>query len=176
MTRLVTYVLAGLFGGQTNAGVSAALRLVYLAAKPKWQSRVKEEVDAAVRANRKSKEQTETEVLASLTLTEWEGSFPAIEMCSRETIRHHLAGVGFRRNMSNEPIPSDTGEVIPPGAVALLSIDDTHFDSGTYPDPEEWDPSRFEPETQGKALPLPFHGWEAGMHPCCKCHSVKQMI
>jgi len=174
MTRLVAFVLAGLFGGQTNTGVSAAMLLVFLAASPKWQSRVRKEVDAAVRANRKSKEQTDTEVLASMTLTEWEVSFPTIEMCSRETIRHHLVGVGFRRNVSNESVPLDTGEVIPPGAVVLLSIDDTHFDPEFYPDPEKWDPSRFEPEMQEKAPSLPFAGWGAGKHPCCKSISLRR--
>lgn len=115
---------------------------------------------------RQSPEQTAAEVLSTLSLNEWEASFPMIDMCQRETIRHHMTGTAFRKNVGNDLPIGKTGEVIPAGSFAVYHLDDMHFNKEYYPEPEKWNPGRFIPEYEGTAPPLPYVGWGTGRHPC----------
>lgn len=42
-----------------------------------------------------------------------------------------------------------------------------HLDPSIYPDPEQWDPSRYFPErAEDKKAPYAHTGWGVGRHPC----------
>src|SRR4051812_12828333 len=96
----------------------------YLAADPEWYSIVQNEVDGAVARFRTSPSQTPGEVLGSMTLEDWESSFPMIDLCLRECIRFQLVGTAFRRNVSGKPVPiGKSGEVVPADAFAVYLLD-----------------------------------------------------
>lgn len=112
-----------MFAGQLNSGINAAYELCWLASTPEWYGRLQEEVDGVVEAHRRSPEQSAAEVLSTLSLNEWETSFPMIDICQRETIRHQLVGTAFRKNASNIDIPiGKTGEIIPKGSFAVRTL------------------------------------------------------
>jgi len=165
--KVISLVLGSLFAGQLNSGINAAYELCWLAATPEWYERVQKEVDGVVEAHRRSPEQSPTEVLSTLSLKEWEASFPMIEVCQRETIRHQMTGTAFRKNVGNTDVPiGKTGEIVPKGSFAVYHLDDLHFNPEYYPEPERWNPGRFLPEQEGTGAPLPFVGWGTGRHPC----------
>ena len=188
LTTRTQFILGSLFAGQLNSGINAALELCWLASTPEWYRKLQEEVDGVVAAHRQSPEQSAAEVLSTLSLQEWESSFPMIDICQRETIRHQMVGTAFRKNASNIDIPiGKTGEIIPKGSFAVhiilvlkchkrqitdnsplqvYHLDDLHFNPEYYPEPERWDPGRYLPEHEGKSPPLPFVGWGTGRHPC----------
>jgi sterol 14-demethylase len=174
-----------LFAGQLNSGINAAYDLCWLASTPEWYRGLQEEVDGVVAAHRQSPEQSAVEVLSTLSLSEWETSFPMIDICQRETIRHQMTGTAFRKNTSNIDIPiGKTGQIVPKGSFAVCTrlgrnrpvtddlplqtylVDDLHFNPEYYPEPERWDPGRYLPEHEGRSPPLPFVGWGTGRHPC----------
>ncbi|KAK5657428.1 hypothetical protein OQA88_3000 [Cercophora sp. LCS_1] len=164
--KVISLVLGSLFAGQLNSGINAAYELCWLAITPEWYQRVQEEVDGVVGKHRQSPEQSAAEVLSTLTLREWEASFPTIDMCQRETIRHHMTGTAFRKNVGDDLPIGKTGEIIPKGSFAVYHLDDLHFNPEYYPEPEKWNPGRFLPEYEGTSPPLPFVGWGTGRHPC----------
>lgn len=117
------FILGSLFAGQLNSGINAALELCWLGSTPEWYQRLQKEVDGVVAAHRRSPEQSAVEVLSTLSLNDWETSFPMIEICQRETIRHQMVGTAFRKNISNMDIPiGKTGEIVPKGSFAVCTL------------------------------------------------------
>lgn len=125
-------------------------------------------MDAALRKHRASPHQTPAEVLAGLSLDDWEAEFPLIDLALRETIRFQLVGTAFRKNISGRDVPiGSSGEVVPADGFALYLIDDVHFNPEVYTDPCEWDPGRFLPgRAEDKKVPFGYVGWGVGRHPC----------
>lgn len=125
-------------------------------------------MDAALAKHRKSASQTPAEVLATLSLDDWESEFPLIDLALRETIRFQLVGTAFRKNISGKDVPiGKSGEVVPRDGFALYLIDDVHFDPAVYTNPSDWDPGRFLPErAEDKKVPFGYLGWGVGRHPC----------
>lgn len=163
------FIVAGIFAGLLNSGINAAWLLAFLANNPEWYRRVQAEVDASVAKHRKSPSQTPSEVLATLTLDDWESEFPSIDLGLRESIRISMVGTAFRRNIGGGAVPigGGTGEIIPRDAVALYMPDEVHMDPAVYANPAEFDPGRFLPgRAEDKAVPLAYLGWGAGRHPC----------
>lgn len=97
----------------------------------------------------------------------WENDFPLADICLKETIRMHMVGAAFRQNTSAQDIPIDAEgrEVIPAGAYATFALGDVHYDPNIYPDPDEWDPSRFERGEDAKEK-YAYVGWGVARHPC----------
>lgn len=126
------------------------------------------EVDASVEKHRRSPSQTPGEVLATLTLDDWESDFPSIDLGLRESIRIVTVGIAFRRNVGDGEVPiAGTGEIIPRRGIALYMPDEVHMDPAVYADPAGFDPGRFLPgRAEDKAAPLAYLGWGAGRHPC----------
>ncbi|KAH8743848.1 cytochrome P450 6A1 [Diaporthe sp. PMI_573] len=168
IVRILTFVLRALFAGQINSGINTGWLLCYLATNPEWYARIQGEVDAALRKHRTSPNQTPAEVLATLSLDDWEAEFPLIDLALRETIRFQLVGTAFRKNISGRDVPiGSSGEVVPRDGFALYWIDDVHFNPEVYTNPNEWDPGRYLPErAEDKKVPFGYVGWGVGRHPC----------
>ncbi|KAH8756595.1 cytochrome P450 6A1 [Diaporthe sp. PMI_573] len=168
IVRILTFVLGALFAGQINSGINAGWLLCYLATNPEWYARIQGEVDAALKKHRTSPTQTPAEVLASLSLDDWEAEFPLIDLALRETIRFQLVGTAFRKNISGRDVPiGSSGEVVPKDGFALYWIDDVHFNPEVYTNANEWDPGRYLPErAEDKKVPFGYVGWGVGRHPC----------
>lgn len=117
---IVSVVVASLFAGLVNTGMAAAWLLCFLAENPEWLAAVRSEVKTAVERHRTGPAQEPADVLAGLSLEDWEAEFPLIDMCFRETIRLVMTGCAFRKNNSGRDVEiGASGEVIPNGAFAL---------------------------------------------------------
>lgn len=141
---------------------------VYLACNAEWYGIAQREVDSTVASHRTSSTQTSAEILATLTINEWETEFPMLDLCLRECIRLQLVGVGFRKNVSGRDLLlGKTGEAIPTDAAVIYLIDDIHMDCNVYTDPHRWDPGRYLPgRAEDKKQPLSWLGWGLGRNPC----------
>lgn len=161
------FILGSLFAGQLNSGITAAWFFVYLATNKTWYRRVQAEVDGVLARHRASPEQTVAQIFAALTVDEWEAEFPSIDLVLRECIRLQLVGTAFRRNVSDHDvvISKATNEIIPKDAFAMYLIDDVHMNPAIYPDPERFDPGRFE-RGEDKKAEFSYVGWGMGRHPC----------
>lgn len=100
-------------------------------------------------------------------MDDWESEFPSIDLALRECIRLQMVGTAFRRNISGRDvvISKTTGEIIPKDAFAMYLIDDVHMNPEIYPNPERFDPGRFERGEDKKAY-FGYVGWGVGRHPC----------
>lgn len=167
--QITGFVIGSLYAGLLNSGISAGSIVVELAQDAEWLDRVKREVDHVVaRHGADDGGQSAADVLDTLDIEAWETEFPIIDLCLRETIRLQLTGAAFRKNTSGANVPiGDRGEVIPPGAYAVYSIDDVHMNPDVYADPGRWDPGRYLPErAEDKKTPVAYLGWGYGRHPC----------
>ncbi len=142
---------------------------MFLTQNPEWMARLREEVDGVVAKHRTSPSQSCADVLGTLTIEEWEGEFPLIDLALRETIRFCLPGATFRKNMSGHEIPiGESGEVIPDGAYVIYLVEDCMF-GDWYTEKTKWNPSRyFEENAEDKKVPHAYMGWGSGRHPCRK--------
>jgi len=147
ITQIITFVLGALFAGQLNSGINAAWILVYLTSKPYWLDRVREEVKGVADRYCPDDSPPLKERLMQVPIEAWEGEFPIIDMCLRDSIRLQALGTTFRKNISGHDIPlNKQGEVIPSGAYVSLAVGDMHYDPKIYENPDEWDPARYLPE------------------------------
>ncbi|KAI1296336.1 cytochrome P450 6A1 [Xylaria venustula] len=167
LANIVGFEIGALFAGQLNSGINAGYLQLFLTQNPEWMARLREEVDGVVAKHRTSPSQSTADVLGGLTIEEWEGEFPLIDLALRETIRFCLPGATFRKNMSGHDIPiGDSGEVIPDGAYAIYLVEDSMF-GDWYSDKLKWNPSRyFEENAEDKKVPHAYMGWGSGRHPC----------
>ena len=105
----------------------------------------------------------------SLPIEAWEGEFPNIDMCLKDSIRLNLNGTAFRKNTSGKDILLNKNgtEVIPAGAFATFPVGDIHYNPEIYQNPNEWDPGRYLPErAEDKKKHLAWIGWGVARHPC----------
>ncbi len=126
------------------------------------------EVDGCIAHHRRSPVQSPGDVLAGLSLEEWEAEFPLVDLCLRESIRLQTVGTVFRKNLSGADVAIGTsGETVPRDAFAVYLLDEVHMDPSVYRDPARWDPGRYLPgRAEDKAAPLAYLGWGTGRHPC----------
>ncbi|MBE7180926.1 MAG: cytochrome P450 [Terriglobus roseus] len=169
MTELMTslqFIMGALFAGQVNSGVNAAWMLVYLANEPAWLNKVYEEMRTACAKSGADQSLPLVEQLSRLSMEQWEGGFPTIDHCLKETIRIQMQGTGFRRNMTGRDV--SLGDVtVPAGSVVAYLIDEAHMDPGIYAQPELWDPARYAAgRAEDRKQPMAWVGWGAGRHPC----------
>ncbi|XP_074596439.1 cytochrome P450 4c21-like [Brevipalpus obovatus] len=80
-----------------------------------------------------------------------------LDQCVRESLRIHPPVANMSR-MVDEDVDID-GQIIPKGALTSTFIYSIHHDEEIYPNPDRFDPSRFEPENFAKIPPgayIPF--------------------
>ncbi|KAI5365207.1 Putative cytochrome P450 [Septoria linicola] len=166
---IITFVLGALFAGQLNSGINASWILCYLANNAEWMSRVRKEVEEVADKYCANKDIPLKERLMEVPIEAWEGEFPMIDYCLKDTIRLQMFGTAFRKNLSNAEvvINKQTGEVIPPGYFAALGVGDIHWNPEIYTNPDEWDPARYLPDrAEDKKEVYAWMGWGLARHPC----------
>ncbi|KAJ4361124.1 uncharacterized protein N0V89_001693 [Didymosphaeria variabile] len=170
------FLINGLLAALLNSGINAAWVLCYLALNPQWKERVRAEVDGAILKHSTGPSQTPVDILAKLTLDEWESEFPVINMCLQESIRLQTVGTAFRKNVGDKAVKiGSTGEIVPKYGFVAFPVDDVHMNSEIYSDPMKFDPGRYAPDrAEDKKVPLAFVGWGSGRHPCCKSPNILQ--
>ena len=172
-------MLGALFAGQLNSGVNAAWILVYLANKPYWMERVRDEVNSVADRYAPDHKQALKERLMQVPAEAWEGEFSVIDMCLKDSIRLQLSGTAFRKNISGRDIPLDKAgtEVIPKDAYVTLAAGDVHYNPDIFENPNEWDPGRYMPDrAEDKKRQYGWFGWGVARHPCLGMRFAKLEI
>nr|XP_044634078.1 cytochrome P450 4F2-like [Equus asinus] len=86
-------------------------------------------------------------------------------MCIKESLRLHPPTVGISQRGTQDIVLPD-GRVIPKGIICLISIFGTHHNPSVWPNPEVYDPFRFDPENTKERSPLAFIPFSAGPRNC----------
>ncbi|XP_017194239.2 cytochrome P450 4F3 isoform X2 [Oryctolagus cuniculus] len=143
-----------MFEGHDTTASGLSWVLYNLAKHPEYQERCRQEVQELLR-DRELKE-IEWDDLAQL---------PFLTMCIKESLRLHPPVTVISRCCTQDVVLPD-GRVIPKGVICLISIFGTHHNPAVWPDPEVYDPSRFEPEKVKDRSPLAFIPFSAGPRNC----------
>nr|XP_051690391.1 cytochrome P450 4F2 isoform X2 [Oryctolagus cuniculus] len=139
-----------MFAGHDTTASGLSWVLYNLARHPEYQQRCRQEVQELLK-NRDA-EEIEWDDLAQL---------PFLTMCIKESLRlHPPVTVISRRCTQDVKLPD--GRVIPRGNVCVISIFGIHHNPAVWPDPEVYDPFRFDPENPQKRSPLAFIPFSAG--------------
>ncbi|XP_041486314.1 cytochrome P450 4F4 [Microtus oregoni] len=143
-----------MFEGHDTTASGLSWILYNLARHPEYQERCRQEVRELL----KNRESTEIE---------WDdlNQLPFLTMCIKESLRlHPPVTVIARRCTQDVGLPD--GRVIPKGVVCMISIFGTHHNPTVWPDPEVYDPFRFDPENIKDRSPLAFIPFSAGPMNC----------
>ncbi|OBS78162.1 hypothetical protein A6R68_19455 [Neotoma lepida] len=143
-----------MFEGHDTTASGLSWILYNLARHPEYQERCRQEVRELLR-NRKSPE-IEWDDLAQL---------PFLTMCIKESLRLHPPVTVISRCCTQDIVLPD-GRIIPKGVVCIINIFATHHNPTVWPDPEVYDPFRFDPENIKDRSPLAFIPFSAGPRNC----------
>ncbi|XP_008066841.1 phylloquinone omega-hydroxylase CYP4F11-like [Carlito syrichta] len=143
-----------MFEGHDTTASGLSWVLYHLARHPEHQERCRQEVRKLMR----DRETTEIgwEDLAQL---------PFLTMCIKESLRLHPPVPVVSRCCTQDIVLPD-GRVIPKGVTCLISIFGIHHNPEVWPDPEVYDPFRFDPENIKEMSPLAFIPFSAGPRNC----------
>ncbi|XP_076978076.1 cytochrome P450 4F3 isoform X2 [Tamandua tetradactyla] len=143
-----------MFGGHDTTASGLSWVLYNLAKHPECQERCRQEVQELLR-DRQS-EEIEWDDLAHL---------PFLTMCIKESLRLYPPVTIVSRCCTQDIVLPD-GRVIPKGVICLISIFGTHHNPSVWPNPEVYDPFRFDPENTQKRSPLAFIPFSVGPRNC----------
>lgn len=143
-----------MFAGHDTTASGLSWVLYNLAKHPEYQERCRQEVQELLR-DREPKE-IEWDELAQL---------PFLTMCIKESLRLHPPVPGISHCCAQDVVLPD-GRVIPKGNICVISIFGIHHNPSVWPDPEVYNPFRFDPESPQKRSPLAFIPFSAGPRNC----------
>ncbi|XP_045348316.1 cytochrome P450 4F2 isoform X1 [Leopardus geoffroyi] len=143
-----------MFGGHDTTASGLSWVLYNLAKHPEYQERCRQEVQELLR-DREPKE-IEWDDLAQL---------PFLTMCIKESLRLHPPVTVVSRCCTQDVVLPD-GRVIPKGVICLVSIFGIHHNPSVWPDPEVYNPFRFDPENIKERSSLAFIPFSAGPRNC----------
>ncbi|XP_036884538.1 cytochrome P450 4F3 isoform X1 [Sturnira hondurensis] len=143
-----------MFAGHDTTASGLSWVLYNLARHPEYQERCRQEVQQLL-GDREPKE-IEWDDLARL---------PFLTMCIKESLRLHPPVTLVSRCCTQDIMLPD-GRVIPKGVICLISVFGTHHNPSVWPDPEVYNPFRFDPETAQERSPLAFLPFSVGPRNC----------
>ncbi|XP_066127002.1 cytochrome P450 4F2-like [Saccopteryx bilineata] len=143
-----------MFEGHDTTASGLSWILYNLAKHPEYQERCRQEVIQLL-GDREPKE-IEWDDLAQL---------PFLTMCIKESLRLHPPVTSISRCCTQDIMLPD-GRVIPKGVTCLINIFGMHHNPSVWPDPEVYDPFRFDSENIKKRSPLAFIPFSAGPRNC----------
>nr|XP_010960417.1 cytochrome P450 4F3-like isoform X2 [Camelus bactrianus] len=143
-----------MFAGHDTTASGLSWVLYNLAKHPEYQERCRQEVEELLK-DREPKE------------IEWDDltQLPFLTMCIKESLRLHPPAPTISRRCTQDIVLPD-GRVIPKGVICLISIFGIHHNPSVWPDPEVYDPFRFDPEHIKGRSPLAFIPFSAGPRNC----------
>ncbi|XP_045846000.1 cytochrome P450 4F2-like isoform X3 [Meles meles] len=143
-----------MFEGHDTTASGLSWVLYNLAKHPEYQERCRQEVQELLRD--REPQEIEWDDLAQL---------PFLTMCIKESLRlHPPVTVIARRSTQDVGLPD--GRVIPKGNICVISIFGIHHNPSIWPDPEVYNPFRFDPENIKERSPLAFIPFSAGPRNC----------
>ncbi|XP_054434647.1 cytochrome P450 4F3-like isoform X2 [Pteronotus mesoamericanus] len=143
-----------MFEGHDTTASGLSWVLYNLARHPEYQERCRQEVQQLL--GDREPQEIEWDDLAQL---------PFLTMCIKESLRLHPPVTMIARRCTRD-ITLPDGRVIPKGVICAISIFGTHHNPSVWPDPEVYNPFRFDPETAPKRSPLAFIPFSAGPRNC----------
>nr|XP_005904201.1 PREDICTED: docosahexaenoic acid omega-hydroxylase CYP4F3 isoform X2 [Bos mutus] len=143
-----------MFEGHDTTASGLSWILYNLAKHQEYQERCRQEVQELLK-DREPKN-IEWDDLAQL---------PFLTMCIKESLRLHPPVSVISRRCTQDTVLPD-GRVIPKGVICLISIFGTHHNPSVWPDPEVFDPFRFDPENIKERSPVAFVPFSAGPRNC----------
>uniref|UniRef100_A0A5F7ZKX3 Cytochrome P450 family 4 subfamily F member 8 n=1 Tax=Macaca mulatta TaxID=9544 RepID=A0A5F7ZKX3_MACMU len=143
-----------MFEGHDTTASGLSWVLYHLAKHPEYQERCRQEVQELLK-DREPKE-IEWDDLAQL---------PFLTMCVKESLRLHPPAPFISRHCTQDIVLPD-GRVIPKGIICVINITGVHHNPTVWPDPEVYDPYRFDPENSKERSPLAFIPFSAGPRNC----------
>nr|XP_012313175.1 docosahexaenoic acid omega-hydroxylase CYP4F3-like isoform X3 [Aotus nancymaae] len=143
-----------MFGGHDTTASGLSWVLYNLAKHPEYQERCRQEVQELLKGR-------------DLKEIEWDdlAQLPFLTMCLKESLRLHPPVPMISRRCIQDVVLPD-GRVLPKGNVCCISITGVHHNPSVWPDPEVYDPFRFNPENPQKRSPLAFIPFSAGNRNC----------
>ncbi|XP_004761175.2 cytochrome P450 4F6 isoform X3 [Mustela putorius furo] len=143
-----------MFEGHDTTASGLSWVLYNLAKHPEYQERCRQEVQELLRD--REPQEIEWDDLAQL---------PFLTMCIKESLRlHPPVTVIARRSTQDVGLPD--GRVIPKGNICVISIFGIHHNPSIWPDPEVYNPFRFDPENIKERSHLAFIPFSAGPRNC----------
>ena len=92
---------------------------------------------------------------------------PLLDRVWKEANRKHPAGaIGTFRAVGDSPIVVGEGLELPPHASVLIPPFSLHRNERYWPNPEQFDPSRFLPEHESSRDPMTFQAFSGGPRNC----------
>ncbi|XP_029553328.1 docosahexaenoic acid omega-hydroxylase CYP4F3 isoform X1 [Salmo trutta] len=143
-----------MFGGHDTTASGISWVLYNLSQHQDYQDRCRAEVNDLL-------QDRETEDL------DWEdlSSLPFTTMCIKESLRlHSPVSAVTRRYTKDITVPG--GRVIPQGSICLVSIYGTHHNPEIWPDPDVYNPMRFDPENSKDRSSHAFIPFSSGPRNC----------
>ncbi|XP_009433200.3 cytochrome P450 4F11 isoform X2 [Pan troglodytes] len=143
-----------MFEGHDTTASGLSWVLYHLAKHPEYQEQCRQEVQELL----KDREPIEIE---------WDdlAQLPFLTMCIKESLRLHPPVPVISRCCTQDIVLPD-GRVIPKGIVCLINIIGLHYNPTVWPDPEVYDPFRFDQENIKERSPLAFIPFSAGPRNC----------
>ncbi|XP_058459055.1 probable cytochrome P450 6a14 [Malaya genurostris] len=90
-----------------------------------------------------------------------------LEQCINESLRKYPPIASLPRTVTrNYPVPDSDGVVLRRGTTMVIPIYAIHHDSEYYPDPETYDPDRFNPDQVSQRNPFCFIPFGGGPRTC----------
>ncbi|KAJ1161111.1 hypothetical protein NDU88_001599 [Pleurodeles waltl] len=143
-----------MFEGHDTTASGLSWILYNLAQHPEFQEKCREEIRELMSG--KKPEEVYWDDLSQLPFT---------TMCIKESLRLHPAVTVVSRRCT-EDIRLPDGRVIPKGIPCLISIYGTHHNPAVWPDPEVYNPYRFDPENSKDRSPYAFIPFSSGPRNC----------
>ncbi|KAH8410922.1 hypothetical protein KR222_009838, partial [Zaprionus bogoriensis] len=134
--------------GFETSSSTMAYCLYELALQPDIQQRLRDEIEAVL--NEVSDGKVTYEAINQMTY---------LEQVILETLRKHAIVPFLQRQAENDYKVPNTDLIIEKGVTIMIPVHSIHHDPEIYPDPERFDPARFEPEAIKARHPyahLPF--------------------
>ncbi|XP_069459952.1 ultra-long-chain fatty acid omega-hydroxylase isoform X2 [Ambystoma mexicanum] len=143
-----------MFEGHDTSASGISWILYNLAQHPEFQEKCREEITELMSG--KKPEELYWDDLSQLPFT---------TMCIKESLRLHPPVTAVARNCT-EDVKLPDGRVIPKGITCLISIYGTHHNPAVWPEPEIYNPHRFEPENSKDRASHAFIPFSAGPRNC----------
>ncbi|KAL7869678.1 hypothetical protein AOLI_G00136660 [Acnodon oligacanthus] len=143
-----------MFAGHDTTASAISWLLYNLATHQEYQERCRSEINAVL-----SDRDTEDITWDDLS------NLPFTTMCIKESLRLHPPASTITRYYSQDmSVPG--GRIIPQGNICLISIYGTHHNPELWPNPEVYDPMRFDPENSKQRSSYAFIPFSAGPRNC----------
>ncbi|XP_006631719.2 cytochrome P450 4F3 [Lepisosteus oculatus] len=143
-----------MFEGHDTTASGISWVLYNLSLYPEYQEKCRAEVNSVLQGR-------DTEEIEWNDLT----NLPFITMCIKESLRLYPPVTAVTRRFS-EDIKMPGGRVVPKGNICLASIYGTHHNPKVWPNPDVYNPYRFDPEHSEGRSSYAFVPFSAGPRNC----------